>query len=108
MFDTSQIFLNAIKSGDSKIVTDMLNEDPFLLHSYDTQNMNALHFCCKNGNMDIIKQLPSIKSLNYIDSHDNTPLMHAVKNNHLEVVKFLLLTLYDNYSKENINEIEYK
>ncbi|XP_052888097.1 ankyrin repeat, SAM and basic leucine zipper domain-containing protein 1 [Anopheles moucheti] len=56
----------------------------------DQYGRSPLMFACKEGHLDVVKEIVAESSLLSIDNEGNTALIHAVNNNRLEVVKVLL------------------
>ncbi|XP_053659554.1 ankyrin repeat, SAM and basic leucine zipper domain-containing protein 1 [Anopheles marshallii] len=56
----------------------------------DQYGYSPLMFACKEGHLNVVKEIVAESSLLSIDNEGNTALFHAVNNNRLEVVKVLL------------------
>uniref|UniRef100_A0A182RJT8 ANK_REP_REGION domain-containing protein n=1 Tax=Anopheles funestus TaxID=62324 RepID=A0A182RJT8_ANOFN len=56
----------------------------------DLYGRSPLMFACKEGHVEVVKEIVAESSLLSVDNEGNTALFHAVNNNRLEVVKVLL------------------
>ena len=52
--------------------------------------LNVILVATLKGNIEIIKLLSNYVNINFQDKNGLTPLMHAIKNNNIEIVDFLL------------------
>uniref|UniRef100_A0A182PU25 ANK_REP_REGION domain-containing protein n=1 Tax=Anopheles epiroticus TaxID=199890 RepID=A0A182PU25_9DIPT len=56
----------------------------------DQYGCSPLMFACREGHLNVVKEIVGESSLLSTDNEGNTALFYAVNNNHLEVVKTLL------------------
>jgi ankyrin repeat protein len=76
----------------------LLQSGSHLYEQYTLNRYSPIHIACQQGNLDlvmfIIENRPEF--LNITDGREQTPLIHAAKNNHPAIVQYLL-------TKEKIN-----
>lgn len=78
----SNDFLRACKSGDMNSLKEMIAEDKWIVHVYDSSGENGLHWACKRDSMDVVRVL--LDTGCFVDSRDyagRTPLYIAVRYN---------------------------
>ena len=87
--------LNSTKCSfleSNKIYADLFKDKDLILQ-LDTQDENGLaplHIAAKEGNIYAVKSLIHAGSnINIQDRNGNTPLMYAMMNQHMEIVKYL-------------------
>ncbi|XP_050067261.1 ankyrin repeat, SAM and basic leucine zipper domain-containing protein 1 [Anopheles maculipalpis] len=56
----------------------------------DQYGCSPLTFACREGHLEVVKEIVAESSLLSVDNEGNTALFYAVNNNRLEVVKLLL------------------
>lgn len=65
-----------------------------LLNAQDLYSRTPLHYAAELGKLEFVKLLISsglLDSVDILDNHSHTPLVLAIKNNHIEVVRELLV-----------------
>lgn len=98
--DGSYQLILAVKDGDLKTISQLINENKFLVHDFDHFKQTALHWAAKRNRFTVIPFL--IKSGAHIHSEDmvgRTPLHIAAQKNNVESVKILLYELADPFKK---------
>lgn len=87
----SKEFFNEVKLGNDKRVKELLMLDRFLIFEYDHFRQTGYHWAAKRGLKSTLELLISYGNhINLLDINRRTPLFLASKNNHIEIVKFLL------------------
>ncbi|KFB41703.1 AGAP010482-PA-like protein [Anopheles sinensis] len=71
-------------------IVRVLVENGAIVGVVDRYGWSPLMFACKEGHLEVVKEIIGESSLLSVDNEGNTALFHAVKNNHLEIVKVLL------------------
>lgn len=91
----------AASTGDIEICKLLLNEmDPDIANRMNPQGRSALFFAAYDGNLEICKLLlpkMDMEKINTLDSiRSYNPLMYAISEDHIEVIKLLM----EHYLKE--------
>lgn len=103
-------------------VLNILLKNPDIKKNYsfkekDNTGENIFSIVCRKGHLEILKLLYSLENIelemNIIDTNNKTPFIHAVSNNHREVIDYLLYEAnykIDSYSLEYLaqNKDKYK
>ncbi|XP_058119304.1 ankyrin repeat, SAM and basic leucine zipper domain-containing protein 1 [Anopheles ziemanni] len=71
-------------------IVRLLLENGAIVGVLDRYGWSPLMFACKEGHLEVVKEIIGESSLLSVDNEGNTALFHAVKNNRLEIVKVLL------------------
>ncbi|KAH6824960.1 hypothetical protein C2S53_020671 [Perilla frutescens var. hirtella] len=84
----------ATMRGQARIVEEVLNINPQLARSLDSQNSSPLHIAAAKGNVDITQKLLSVapQMCWKLDCQNMNPIHIAAMNGHVEVLKELLQT----------------
>jgi ankyrin repeat protein len=97
--DNNTVLHIACFKGDlSTSMVKLLVMNPFIdINARNFAGSTPLHICCMNGNLSFCKILlgEPLKgrctcNVNIIDDQGWTPIFHAVLENHLDIVKFLI------------------
>jgi len=87
----SKEFIDEVKLGNDKRIKELLALDKYLVFEYDHFKQTGFHWAAKRGLKSTLEILVHHgKHLNLLDLNKRTPLYLASKNNHFDVVKFLL------------------
>ncbi|XP_012143193.1 acyl-CoA-binding domain-containing protein 6 [Megachile rotundata] len=89
--DIDKTFLDWVKEGHEGKVQELLDKEPRLVNSMDTEGLLPIHWAADRGHLGIIEQL--IKkgaNINSQDEDGQSPLHYAASCGHLDVVKYLL------------------
>jgi ankyrin repeat protein len=86
--------IRAAKKGDCDRIMALLNADPALVHSADTEGCTPLHCAAWKGNYDAVSTLidygSDINALSNNTHYGGTPLHAAAHGNHREIAEFLI------------------
>lgn len=107
------------RSKDKPGVVIQQNKYGFILSTLDYNiilyfdRFYELIHACMNGDYECVKEICTVPAhINEVDEKGDTPLLVAAKYNHIEIVKFLLLSGADlnvkNYSGEGMKEFAEK
>ena len=81
----------AIGSGDLAAVKAILDRDPSVVNTKDSNNNTPLHLVCTNGNLEIAQLLVAKGAdVNLGDNENSPPIVNAALGNHVEIVRLLL------------------
>ncbi|EGR33296.1 hypothetical protein IMG5_056750 [Ichthyophthirius multifiliis] len=97
-------FFTAVKLNHLQKVKEFLNDNKYLVYSYDYVYLTALHWAAKRGNSQISEVL--IKYGADVNSRDiigRTPLLLAINKGHDEIVQILLENKASPWSDETID-----
>ncbi|MEM8642539.1 MAG: ankyrin repeat domain-containing protein [Cyanobacteria bacterium P01_G01_bin.54] len=86
VFQPEFSFHQAAEQGKIESVQSLLNKG-IDVNIQNTNHETALNLACESGQLEMVKFLQSKSA----DINLGQPLVKAVKNNHLEIVKFLLM-----------------
>ncbi|KAL5810783.1 hypothetical protein ACOSQ4_027351 [Xanthoceras sorbifolium] len=91
----------AVKLGDEKMVSKILQESPELAMELDHEGNTALHLACHTGRMSIVRLLIESDSQLCIvkDRHERTPLHTAAMKGRVGVIEELLRACPDSVSE---------
>jgi ankyrin repeat protein len=84
-------FLRACKSRNINYLKEMIAEDKWIVHVYDSSGENGLHWACKRDSIEVVRAL--LDGGCFVDSRDyagRTPLYIAVRYNSEGCVQMLL------------------
>ena len=76
------VFFDALETKTNNEVIKMLNENPSLIYSKNSNNDTPLHIACKHGNIQLVSELLKRGSdLYLLNNNNDTPLKIAIDNN---------------------------
>ncbi|MBK8395912.1 MAG: ankyrin repeat domain-containing protein [Leptospiraceae bacterium] len=99
--------LNSLNKSNSLSKTDLndllkvfslLNEQ---IKGRNKDGFTALHWACKNENLELVKFVILPENLNQKDKQGFTPLHYSIKSGNLEITKFLIEKGADKNTKNN-------
>ena len=84
------VFFDALESKTNNEVIKMLNENPSLIYSKNSNNDTPLHIACKHGNVKLVSELLKRgSSLNCVNNKNETPLKIAIDNGWMRCVDII-------------------
>jgi ankyrin repeat protein len=92
----SRDFLKACKEGNSREVVKMLEENPWIAHSFDHSRVSAVHWAVIRGHLNVVELL--VRAKVWINVGDfvrlkqagRTPIFLAVKYSNFDIFQFLI------------------
>lgn len=85
-------FINSAKFGELSEIKKLLNYNKLLIFEFDYIGMNALHWACKRGNYDIVRELINYyPNLDIQDSFGRNCLYYAVQSGDYDICNIILL-----------------
>ena len=89
--DINRAMYSAVKYGQTEIVNLLIQQgaDRNLMDNSDPK-MSLLMIAASHGYSQIVRQLLTAENINQQDGNGNTPLMHATKYGHIEIMKLLI------------------
>ena len=85
-----KLLLKACQNGQKGVVATFLKKEGINVNSVDEMGLAPLHYVCKKGYRDIVKQLISKEAdVNIISNQSVTPLHMAAVSGNKEIIKLL-------------------
>ena len=91
--DTQKVFQDAVKRGDSHGLQKLLEErqGKFNVNFFDTEGQTALHHCCLDGNLELVKLLVKFGADTRLANRDGwSPYHIATFSGHRDIVLYLI------------------
>lgn len=89
--DTDKTFLDWVKEGNEMRVHEILNDEPMLVNTLDTDGLLPIHWAADRGHVDVmVRLIGNGADVNSQDRDGQTPLHYAASCGHVEVVRYLL------------------
>lgn len=85
-----KVIIESLPNGQKGVVATFLKKEGINVNSVDEMGLAPLHYVCKKGYRDIVKQLISKEAdVNIISNQSVTPLHMAAVSGNKEIIKLL-------------------